>query len=96
MLLADPDAAPSLPACRAARYDLGLIGGALLGIRRQFNITRSIVVEAIVGAAKLGAFFGTFLGGALMLRYGRRRAIASNSVAFTLGPLIMAVSTGPG
>ena len=49
-----------------------------------------------MGAFKLGAFFGTFFGGAAMLRYGRIRAIAANSVFTTLGPVIMAVSSNTG
>ncbi|GIL91883.1 hypothetical protein Vretifemale_19472 [Volvox reticuliferus] len=49
----------------------------------------------IVGVAKLGAAAGTFLGGAAMARYGRQRALALNSVAFTAGPLIMAIARGP-
>eukprot|EP00878_Enallax_costatus_P045543 GHUV01054953.1.p1 GENE.GHUV01054953.1~~GHUV01054953.1.p1 ORF type:complete len:268 (+),score=74.92 GHUV01054953.1:649-1452(+) len=77
-------------------YDLGLIGGAMLGISQAFNITSNSTKQAIVGAAKLGAFFGTFIGGVLMLRYGRRVAIACEAGFFVLGPLLMAVSTGPG
>ncbi|KAF6262111.1 major facilitator superfamily domain-containing protein [Scenedesmus sp. NREL 46B-D3] len=68
----------------------------MLGISQAFNITSVRTKEAIVGAAKLGACFGTFLGGALMLRYGRRRAIAAQSVFFVAGPLVMAAATGPG
>jgi hypothetical protein len=49
----------------------------------------------VVGAAKLGAFGGTFLGGALMLHYGRRLAIGLDSIFFMLGPLLMAASEGP-
>ena len=48
-----------------------------------------------MGAAKLGAFGGTFLGGALMLHSGRRLAIGLDSVFFLLGPLLMAASKGP-
>ena len=44
------------------RYDLGLIGGALLDIHDEFG-TSEAVEESIVGAAKIGAFFGTFMGG---------------------------------
>lgn len=74
-------------------YDLGLIGGALLNIRDAFGIG-DVASEAIVGAAKFGAFFGTFLGGAAMLKYGRRRAIALDSLFFIVGPLLMAASGG--
>ncbi len=49
--------------------------------------------ELIVGATKVGAVFGTFLGGALMVHYGRRVAIALDSVFFMLGPLCMAASS---
>ncbi|GLI65920.1 hypothetical protein VaNZ11_009573 [Volvox africanus] len=76
-------------------YDLGLIGSALLQIRRYFHVRSSGTVELIVGVAKLGAAVGTFLGGAAMARYGRQRALALNSVAFTAGPLIMAIASGP-
>ena len=47
-----------------------------------------------MSAAKFGAFFGTFIGGAAMLRYGRRKAIALDSLFFMIGPLIMAASMG--
>jgi hypothetical protein len=43
------------------RWDLGCVGGALLDIRDDFG-TSEVVLEAIVGAAKIGAVFGTFLG----------------------------------
>ncbi len=42
-------------------YDLALISGALSEIRDHFNLSEALE-EAIVGAAKIGAFFGTFLG----------------------------------
>lgn len=67
----------------------------MLGISRAFSITSNSTKELIVGAAKFGAFLGTFLGGMLMLRYGRRQAIAWQSLFFVLGPFIMAVATGP-
>ena len=81
---------------RRGRYDLGLIGGALLGIRADLDLHGAAAESWIVGAFKLGAFFGTFFGGAAMLRYGRIRAIAANSVFTTLGPVIMAVSSNTG
>jgi hypothetical protein len=36
-------------------YDLGLIGGAMHGIKETFQIRGDAAVEAVVGAAKLGA-----------------------------------------
>lgn len=50
--------------------------------------------EVMVGAAKFGAIFGTFIGGAFMLHYGRRLAIGLDSIFFIVGPLIMAFSAG--
>jgi hypothetical protein len=79
----------------SARYDLGLIGGALLGITEELGLS-TFSQEAIVGSAKLGAVFGTFFGGCCMLRYGRRQAIAYNSLFFTLGPIVMAASSSVG
>eukprot|EP00879_Flechtneria_rotunda_P018505 GHRR01019417.1.p1 GENE.GHRR01019417.1~~GHRR01019417.1.p1 ORF type:complete len:197 (+),score=47.52 GHRR01019417.1:721-1311(+) len=83
-------------ACCFCRYDLGLIGGAMLGISQAFNITNNSTKETIVGAAKFGAFFGTFIGGVLMLRYGRRFALAFEALFFVTGPIVMAAANGPG
>ena len=69
------------------------MGGALLGIDDEMA-TSEWAEGCIVGAAKLGACFGAFLGGALMLHYGRRIAITIDSLLFMLGPIIMASSTG--
>lgn len=74
-----------------ARYDLGLISGALAPIRADLHPS-DVATEVMVGAAKFGAIFGTFLGGAFMLYYGRRLAIGFDSIFFFVGPLIMAFS----
>ena len=47
----------------------------------------------MVGSAKLGAVLGTFLGGGLMVCYGRRATIAMDSFFFVLGPVTMAFSS---
>jgi MFS family permease len=77
-------------------YDLGLIGGALLELSEALGIRGTAAKEAIVGGAKFGACFGTFIGGALMLRYGRLKALAIESAFFVAGPIIMAASWGAG
>lgn len=74
-------------------YDLGLIAGALMYMETDLTLSES-TEEVIVGMAKLGAVFGTFLGGALMQELGRKRAIAWNSVFFIAGPVVMAVASG--
>ena len=43
-----------------------MISGALSEIRDHFHLSEA-VEEAIVGAAKVGAFFGTFLGMVFLL-----------------------------
>ena len=74
-------------------YDLGLIAGALLYMDTDEDLHLTTASsEVIVGMAKLGAVFGTFIGGALMVDVGRKRAIAVTGVFFLLGPLAMAVS----
>lgn len=75
------------------RYDLGLISGAFLPIKADLGASDT-AMEIMVGGAKFGAVLGTFLGGALMLHYGRRLAIGFDSLFFILGPLLMAFSSG--
>lgn len=74
------------------RYDLGLIGGAILSIHDELH-TSQTMEEFVVGSAKLGAVLGTFLGGGLMVCYGRRATIAMDSFFFVLGPITMAFSS---
>lgn len=61
----------------------------MLHIQRSMSVGDGIS-QVIVGSAKLGAVFGTFIGGACMLYYGRRKSIAIDSVFFLIGPLLMA------
>ena len=77
------------------RYDLGLIGGAMLVIKEELG-TSSFEDACIVGAAKVGAVIGVFLGGAYMYRHGRKAAILADSIFFTLGPLVMASAVSVG
>ena len=85
----------ALTRSHAHSYDLGVIGGALLGITEDLGIAGpgSLAQSLVVGAFKMGAFFGTFYGGAAMLRYGRRATIALNSGFAAAGPVIMALSS---
>lgn len=74
-------------------YDLGLISGAIMYIHDEFG-TSEEQEEAIVGATKFGAVFGTFVGGAAMDILGRRKAIALSGLFFVVGPLAMAFASG--
>lgn len=48
--------------------------------------------EILMGSAKAGAVLGTLLGGAAMLRFGRRKTLTVDAFVFMVGPLIMALS----
>lgn len=72
------------------RYDLGLIGPALLTYQRDTSQLDTVAIAAIVGSAKLGAVVGTFIGGACMLYYGRQPTIALSGIFFVVGPALMA------
>ncbi len=83
----------SLFACISAflfGYDLGLIGGALHGIHKNLA-TSDAVDEVIVGAAKLGAVLGAFVGSLTMKVCGRRVAMISDVFFFIFGPICMVV-----
>ena len=55
-------------------YDLGVIAGALLSLRRDVPMSDA-VVALVVAAAKVGAVVGAILGGAVMLDRGRKPAM---------------------
>lgn len=71
-------------------YDLGLIGPALEAYKEAGFELVEWQYGLVVSAAKWGAVLGTFLGGALMLYYGRQPSVAINAVFFVTGPVIMA------
>lgn len=75
-------------------YDLALIGGALIEMHKDFDLS-DFQKEAIVGCAKVGAIFGVFLGAVLMHAFGRRQAIEWTGLFFILGPSIMTVAPMP-
>ena len=76
-------------------YDLALIGGAIDLIQEDLGLS-DWNIELVVGGAKIGAVFGTFVGGGLMHRLGRRKAIALSAGFFGAGPLLMAFAPGLG
>ena len=75
-------------------YDLGLVSGALEFIEEDMQLNE-VQDQVIVMATKLGAFFGTFVGGAAMLAYGRRACISTSAGFFLIGPAMMAAASGP-
>lgn len=56
-------------------YDTGVIGGALLYIKRDLHATSSFDQQAIVSSLLVGAVVGALIAGRLARRLGRRVTI---------------------
>jgi len=68
-------------------YDTGVISGALLFVKRDFNLSpwlQSVVTGAVLGGATLGAGFS----GRLADRFGRRRMVISVAILFFAASLL--------
>ncbi|MDD2679477.1 MAG: sugar porter family MFS transporter, partial [Candidatus Omnitrophica bacterium] len=65
-------------------YDTGVISGAILFIKDQFNLT-SQLEERVVSAVLLGAVIGAAFSGAIADRLGRRRSIVITALLFSAG-----------
>jgi len=72
-------------------YDTGVISGAILYLKDQFNLT-SVVVERVVSAVLLGAVIGAAFSGAMADKIGRRRSIVITALLFSLGAIGSAFS----
>lgn len=67
-------------------YDTGVISGAILYIKDQFQLS-SGAVQNVVGAVLLGAMFGAALSGALADRFGRKRVLLVTALLFAAGAI---------
>ncbi|XP_024993206.1 probable inositol transporter 2 [Cynara cardunculus var. scolymus] len=78
-------------------YDTGVISGALLYIRDDFDsVDRSTLLqESIVSMAVAGAIVGAAIGGWLNDRFGRRFALLVADFLFFLGAILMAAAPNP-
>jgi sugar porter (SP) family MFS transporter len=65
-------------------YDIGVISGAILFIKKQFTLS-SGMEEIVVSSVLLGSLIGAGLGGALADRVGRRRLSIATAIVFCLG-----------
>jgi SP family galactose:H+ symporter-like MFS transporter len=72
-------------------YDTGVISGAILFIRGDFDLTPT-QVEMVVACVLLGALLGAMAGGVLTDRFGRRRIIIATAAVFVAGALTTALS----
>ncbi|KAF5200354.1 Inositol transporter like [Thalictrum thalictroides] len=78
-------------------YDTGVISGALLYIRDDFDAVakKTYLQELIVSMAVAGAIIGAALGGWLNDRFGRKKTILFADFLFLVGAIIMAVAPNP-
>jgi len=67
-------------------YDTGVISGAILFLKDQFNLT-SVLVEKVVSSVLLGAVMGAAFSGAVADKLGRRRSIVITGILFSLGAI---------
>ncbi|AES63093.1 sugar porter (SP) family MFS transporter [Medicago truncatula] len=78
-------------------YDTGVISGALLYIKDDFQAVRysHFLQETIVSMAVAGAIVGAAVGGWMNDRYGRKKATIIADVIFILGAIVMAAAPDP-
>ncbi|XP_059632878.1 inositol transporter 1 [Cornus florida] len=78
-------------------YDTGVISGALLYIRDEFEVVdqSSFLQETIVSMALVGAIIGAAAGGWINDVYGRKRATLLADVVFAIGSIVMAAAPDP-
>ncbi|MED6110707.1 Integrin alpha chain-like protein (Alpha-int1) [Stylosanthes scabra] len=78
-------------------YDTGVISGALLYIKEDFEQVKNsyFLQELIVAMALVGAIFGATIGGYINDALGRKMAIIVADICFVLGSLIMAIAPNP-
>ncbi|MEV0195218.1 sugar porter family MFS transporter [Nonomuraea sp. NPDC050691] len=74
-------------------FDTGIISGALLFIREEFNLS-SFEQSSVVSVLLLGAVVGALSCGRIADRYGRRPLLAGLGVVFFVGIAAAAVANG--
>ncbi|XP_062013614.1 inositol transporter 4-like [Rosa rugosa] len=78
-------------------YDTGVISGALLYIREDFDEVdkKTWLQETIVSMAVAGAIIGAAIGGWMNDALGRKKSIVIADVVFFVGAIVMAVAPAP-
>ncbi|NNM87519.1 MAG: sugar porter family MFS transporter [Phycisphaerae bacterium] len=72
-------------------YDIGVISGAILFIKKDFSLSLGME-EIVVSAVLLGSLMGAAIGGFLADRFGRRKLLILTAMAFCLGAIAAAVA----
>jgi len=68
-------------------YDIGVISGAILFIKKDFSLS-SGMEEIVVSSVLLGSLSGAAAGGMLADRLGRRRLLIITAVVFGVGAVV--------
>ncbi|XP_027368650.1 inositol transporter 4 [Abrus precatorius] len=78
-------------------YDTGVISGALLYIREDFDEVdkKTWLQETIVSMAVAGAIIGAAFGGWMNDKLGRKKSILTADVLFFVGAVVMAIAPVP-
>lgn len=72
-------------------YELGIISGALLQLQIDFHLS-CFKQEVLVSAVLIGALLASLIGGILIDRHGRRRAILVSNLVLLGGSLILTLT----
>ncbi|KAM6120808.1 solute carrier family 2, facilitated glucose transporter member 10 [Phoenicopterus ruber ruber] len=72
-------------------YEFGIISGALLQLQIDFHLS-CFKQEVLVSALLIGALLASLVGGILIDRHGRRRAILVSNLVLLVGSLILTLA----
>ncbi len=76
-------------------YDVGVISGAILFIKKTFSLSPGLE-EIVVSSVLLGSLVGAAVGGVLADRLGRRKLLIGTALVFGAGAIGAAVAPGTG
>eukprot|EP00111_Clytia_hemisphaerica_P007116 TCONS_00020680-protein len=76
-------------------YDVGIISGAILLLREEFNLT-CIQQELVVTVLLIGGLISSFVGGFFLDQFGRKTTIILNAFLFLIGALVLSFANGFG
>ena len=74
-------------------YDIGVISGAILFIKKAFSLSAGME-EIVVSSVLLGSLAGAAAGGVLADRLGRRKLLIVTAIVFGLGAIGAALAPG--
>jgi len=72
-------------------YDIGVISGAILFIKKDFSLSAG-TEEIVVSSVLLGSLVGAAVGGILADRFGRRKLLMVTALVFGLGAIAAALA----